>query len=252
MSKIKVNLITIPVILLFICACSMIPNNSTIAQSSIQVNEQKENAVKKETGDLVVTAPVEVFDQSFPGIPIWPGVRLGGISKRTQVILPPVDVEADFNARLMKHRIEQRVYWTARINKGIYIGLLIVVVGVVIRAWAGLKIGSRVAAGGAAFSALCISCLWYFDYIPYISIGFVLAIVAYIVWELYDEKNYSKSQNELMVTVESLKSKLKSNNLGNLWEEVKSEVEHSKHTKDSVKKFKEKIEEVKNNVLTSK
>jgi hypothetical protein len=235
------------------CSCNILDSTSEKVSSITSeerdfLNKTNEKAVEKETGVDAITAPVEVYDQYIPGIPIWPGVRFGGISKKVNVIPPPVDAQQSFEMRMTQHRIEQRVYWSSMINKGIMLGFVVGVIGIIIRVWAELRVGSRIAVGGFGFLCLCVACQWYFDYIPYIAVGFVLLFIVYMIWEIYDEKSDDRCESELAATVEILKEKIRDKNLGHLWEEAKEEVLHSKFTEKKVASFKKRVEKIKKSV----
>jgi hypothetical protein len=244
----------IAVMMLTLCSCNLpgqaeIDQSRTAAGLSADENawmaKSKEDAVKKATGTDAITAPCEAYEQTVPGIPIWPGVRLGGLSTKKNIILPPVDMEEEFNRRMMKHRIEQRVFWSNRLNKGIMFGFIVMVVGLVVKLWAKLDVGARIAVFGFAFSCLCVVCQWYFDYIPYISLGFVGCIALYIGWDIYDSRSSKKTKDELADTVETVKDKIRSVDLGHIWDGVKGELEHSKSTVKHIEDFKKRMEKAK-------
>jgi hypothetical protein len=208
------------------------------------LEKAKEQAHEKSTGTSSMTAPCEAYVQTVPGIPLWPGVRIGGLYSKRDIILPPVDIEEEFKRRLMMHRIEQREYWANKLNKGIMFGVALMVVGVIIKLWAKLSVGARIFFYGAGFACFCIACQWYFDYIPYIAVGFLGFIIFDMAWSVYSDKKSKTVKDELAGTVETVKEKIREKDLGHLWEEVKEDLSHGKSTIEHVKSYKSDVKAV--------
>ena len=202
------------------------------------LKDAKEQAHERTTGNSAITAPCKAYVQTVPGVPLWPGVRVGGLYTERDIILPPVDVEEEFKRRLMKHRIEQRVYWSDKLNKGVMFGAAILIIGVLVKLWAKLDVGARISFYGAAFACFCVACQWYFDYIPYIALAFLAFILFDMIWSIYDDKKSKTVKNELAGTVETFKGKVRQSGLGGIWDSVKDAIEQSPETKKYVESYK--------------